>query len=211
MASNYDKNRWDLYNPNIPNDEQPHSFITRRKLQVMEDGIEKANIPLEIGEVVMSEDSSYDVNITEDVFNKTKKLNIKFPKSVAESVPGNDGKSAYDLWLESGHTGTVQEFLDYLKGANGKDGKDGRDGQDGAAGPAGQSAYQIWIAQGNTGTELDFLNSLKGTKGQKGESAYEVWKSLEENTNKTITEFFESLKGERGPAGTTEFVDFHYE
>lgn len=210
MASNYVKNKWELYNPALPNEEQPHSFITKRKLEVMEQGIENANISLEIGEVVMSEDDSYGVNITEDVFNKTKKLNVKFPKS-NQAVAGQDGKSAYDIWLEAGHTGTVQEFLDYLKGANGKDGKDGKDGQDGEAGPAGQSAYQIWIAQGNTGTELDFLNTLKGNKGEDGKSAYELWKLLDENTNKSITEFFDSLKGERGPAGNTEFVDFNYD
>ena len=209
MASKYSKNKWELYNPSVPNEEQPHSFITKRKLEVMEEGIENANIHLEVGEVVMSEDDSYDVNITEDVFNKTRKLNIKFPKTIQDTT-GNDGKSAYEVWLEAGNTGTVQEFLDYLKGADGKDGKDGKDGADGEAGPAGQSAYQIWIAQGNTGTEQDFLNTLKGSKGDTGASAYELWKSLEENDNKSITEFFDSLKGERGPAGTTEFVDFNY-
>ncbi|UBH21868.1 hypothetical protein LAU42_08820 [Macrococcus armenti] len=30
-------------------------------------------------------------------------------------------KSAYDLWLESGNTGTIEDFFDSLKGANGED------------------------------------------------------------------------------------------
>lgn len=211
MSSKYSKNKWELYNPSIPNEEQPHSFITKRKLEAMEEGIESANIQLEIGEVEMSDDESFGVNITEDVFNKTRKLNIKFPHS-EKNTPGEDGKSAYEIWLESGHTGTVQEFLDSIKGSNGKDGKDGRDGVDGEQGPEGQSSYQIWLAQGNTGTEQDFLASLKGTNGSNGQSAYEIWKSLDENTNKSITEFFEFLKGEKGeqgPAGNaTKFVDF---
>ena len=29
---------------------------------------------------------------------------------------GEAGKSAYDLWLEAGNSGTVQEFLESLKG-----------------------------------------------------------------------------------------------
>jgi hypothetical protein len=32
---------------------------------------------------------------------------------------GSSGKSAYEIWLDAGHTGTEQDFLDSLKGANG--------------------------------------------------------------------------------------------
>ena len=225
MASGYNKNRWELYNPQLPNEEQPHSFITKRKLEIMEQGIEEANIDLEVGEVSVSEDGSYGVEIIEDAINKNKKLNVKFPPA-GQGAAGQDGKSAYDLWLEAGHTGTVQQFLDYLKGANGKDGKDGIDGIDGDPGPAGQSAYQIWIAQGNTGTEFDFLNSLKGTNGkdgvngkdgingkdgkdgvdgkdgapgQDGKSAYQIW--LDHGNTGTELDFLNSLKGAKGDKG----------
>ena len=37
---------------------------------------------------------------------------------------GEDGKSAYDLAVENGFTGTVQEWLESLKGEDGKDGHD---------------------------------------------------------------------------------------
>lgn len=50
---------------------------------------------------------------------------------------GKDGKSAYDVAVENGFTGTVQEWLASLQGAPGQDGADGapgRDGQDGADG-----------------------------------------------------------------------------
>lgn len=33
---------------------------------------------------------------------------------------GKDGKSAYEIWLEEGHEGSVQDFLDSLIGADGK-------------------------------------------------------------------------------------------
>lgn len=215
MASNYQPNQWELYDPNLPNEQQPHSFITKRKLEKMEKGIEEANVELEVGEVKIGE--NYNVTITEDEESKTRKLNITFPPA-GKGDPGDDGKSAYDIWLENGNIGTEQEFLDYLKGIDGKDGKDGINGADGAPGPKGDSAYQTWLNAGNTGTEEDFINSLKGadgTPGNDGESAYEVWKKLPGNDNKTITEFYESLKGEKGdvgpqgPAGQIEFVDFN--
>jgi len=44
--------------------------------------------------------------------------------------PGDDGASAYDIWLANGHTGTEQDFLDSLKGADGQDGTGGGGGSD---------------------------------------------------------------------------------
>ena len=240
MASAYTPNKWELYNPNIPKEDQPHSFITKRKLEHIEKGIETASVSLVVGEITMGD--TYNVTITEDEENKVRKLNITFPPA-GKGDRGDDGKSAYQTWLDLGNEGSEQEFLDYLKGADGKDGKDGKDGLDGEQGPAGESAYQAWLNLGNTGSEQDFLNTLKGEKGEQGESgtegksayqewldlgntgseedfimsltgpegksAYEVWKTIPGNENKLITDFFESLKGEPGPAGTSVvFVDF---
>lgn len=52
-----------------------------------------------------------------------------------------DGKSAYQIWLDNGNTGTETDFLNWLKGkdgTNGTDGKDGVNGQDGKDGVNGQ-------------------------------------------------------------------------
>lgn len=203
MASKYNPNRWELYNPNIPNEEQPHSFITKRKLEKMEQGIEAANITLEVGEITTGEEPR--VTITEDIENKTRKLNITFPPG---GVTGKPGKSAYDIWLELGNTGSEQEFMDYLKGKDGKDGQDGRDGIDGEQGPAGESAYQLWLGLGNTGSIEDFLNSLKGEKGEDGivgrdgvdgKSAYQIW--IDAGNAGTEADFISSLAGEDGEDG----------
>jgi len=230
MASKYTKNQWEIYNPIIPDKEQPDSFITKRKLDKMEQGIEDASTPLEIGELSMSDDESFDATITQSD-DGTNKLNIKFPLG-GKGATGADGKSAYDIWLEQGNIGTEQEFLDYLKGIDGKDGKDGKDGIDGEQGPAGKSAYQIWIDEGNTGSLEDFLNSIQGPEGpqgpageqglqgpvgEKGEtgeqglqgpqgengadgkSAYDIW--LEQGNTGSEAEFVTSLKGEKGDQG----------
>ena len=94
---------------------------------------------------------------------------------------GSDGKSAYQIWLDAGNTGTEQDFLKSLMGKDGKQGeqgpqgekgpqglpgKNGIDGVQGVAGKDGLSAYQIWIGLGNTGSEADFLKSLKGKDGK---------------------------------------------
>lgn len=51
--------------------------------------------------------------------------------------PPNDGKSAYDIWLENGNTGTQADFLASLKGETGPRGAIGPRGLQGAEGPKG--------------------------------------------------------------------------
>ena len=131
-----------------------------------------------------------------------------------------DGKSAYQIWLDNGNTGTEADFLNWLKG---KDGKDGANGQDGKDGVDGKSAYQIWLDNGNTGTEADFLTWLKGKDGTNGtdgkdgangadgkdgangkdgvdgKSAYQIW--LDNGNTGTETDFLNWLKGKDGTNG----------
>lgn len=67
---------------------------------------------------------------------------------------GQNGLSAYEIWLQAGNEGTEQDFLDSLKGEDGTNGVDGL------------SAYEIWLDEGNSGTVQDFLASLQGRDGQ---------------------------------------------
>ena len=141
---------------------------------------------------------------------------------------GTDGKSAYEVWLELGNTGTEEDFINSLKGTNGDDGTDGADGKsayevwlelgntgteedfinslkgedgvDGSNGSDGKSAYQSWLDLGNTGTEEDFINSLEGENGTDGKSAYEIW--LELGNEGTEEDFINSLKGADGEIGS---------
>lgn len=82
---------------------------------------------------------------------------------------GQDGKSAYQLWLEAGNQGTVEQYLDSL------------------VGPAGKSAYEIWLTVGNEGTIIDFLVDIQG------KSAYDVW--IDAGNKGTVQDFLNSLKG----------------
>lgn len=80
-----------------------------------------------------------------------------------------DGKSAYEIWLEEGHAGTVEDFLESL------------------IGPTGKSAYEIWLSLGHEGTVVDFINYIQG------KSAYDLW--IEEGHTGTVTDFLDSLVG----------------
>lgn len=62
---------------------------------------------------------------------------------------GIDGKSAYQIWLDNGHTGTETDFLTWLKGKDGTNGQDGKDGKDGTNGLNGKDG-----ANGKDGTGI---------------------------------------------------------
>ena len=61
---------------------------------------------------------------------------------------GKDGKSAYEIAVENGYEGTLEEWLDSL---------------------AGKSAYEQAVENGFEGTFEDWQNSLKGEDGSAGE------------------------------------------
>lgn len=121
---------------------------------------------------------------------------------------GDPGKSAYQVWLDLGNTGTEQEFINALKGPQGNPGTPGKDGSNGQD---GKSAYQVWLDAGHKGTQDDFFAFLKGDKGDtgkpgtdgktgaNGKSAYQVWLDL--GNKGTETDFINALKGAKGDTG----------
>ena len=66
--------------------------------------------------------------------NYTKKQIDKLISDIAieggVAIPGADGKSAYEIAVENGFSGSEADWLASLKGANGKDGINGTNGQD---------------------------------------------------------------------------------
>ena len=104
------------------------------------------------------------------------------------------GPSAYDIAVTNGFQGTVQDFLDSLKGEDGDDGLPGVDGSHGL------SAYEIAQEAGFTGTEAEWLASLVGTPGQDGQSAYDL--AVESGFEGTLQDWLTSLVGSKGQDGT---------
>ena len=78
---------------------------------------------------------------------------VKVCTKIDSKVGGAAGKSAYQSWLDTGHTGSEADFVEDMKGKQGDKGDDGK------------SAYQLWQEAGHSGSLQDYLNSLKGEKG----------------------------------------------
>lgn len=80
-----------------------------------------------------------------------------------DGVDGTDGKSAYQIWLDAGNTGTEEEYLASLKGDKGDTGAQGIQGPQGEAGPAGPKGDTGDVGpQGPQGEQ--------GIQGEKGET-----------------------------------------
>ena len=113
---------------------------------------------------------------------------------IGDHTKPRDGKSAYEIWLEEGHTGTVTDFLESLVGEPGASAYEiwlsvGHEGtiMDFLIDIQGDSAYQVWLDAGNEGSVQDFLDSLVG------KSAYEIWLDL--GHTGTEEDFIKSLEG----------------
>lgn len=76
---------------------------------------------------------------------------------VACNGRGATGKSAYELAVEQGFQGSLDDWLESLKGTNGQNGIDGKDGNDGAV--TIQEIYEKAREAGFKGDYLEFLQS----------------------------------------------------
>lgn len=135
------------------------------------------------------------------------------------------GKSAYEIWLEQGNTGTEEAFLNSLKG---KDGANGTDGKNGADGTNGQDGYSptatvtqtdtgatITITDKNGTTTTNITNGKDGTNGTNGTDGKDGAKGADgvsvthswNGTTLTVTSASGTssadLKGEKGDTGDT--------
>ena len=106
---------------------------------------------------------------------------------------GENGKSAYEVWKnQEGHAGKSEtEYLASLKGEKGETGATGakgKKGETGAVGPKGET--------GVTGPKGDKGDAgTAGKDGANGKSAYEYWKEIKGNENKTEDDFRKALEG----------------
>lgn len=94
---------------------------------------------------------------------------------------GEPGKSAYQVAVDLGYTGTAVEWLESLEGE------------------AGLSSYEIAVANGYTDTVEAWLMSLKGNPGEPGKSAYQL--ALDNGYQGTVTQWLADHKGAAGEPG----------
>jgi hypothetical protein len=140
-------------------------------------------------------------------------------------MPGPAGKSAYELAVDTGFTGTVPEWLQSLqgeKGDPGQDGIDGRDGLQGEKGDPGQDGIDgrdgLQGEKGDPGQEgIDGRDGLQGEKGDPGQDGPGIAELLINREGQLVATFtdgrtkdvgavigrdgVDGQKGEMGPAG----------
>jgi hypothetical protein len=93
---------------------------------------------------------------------------------------GANGKSAYEIAVEQGFKGTLEEWLDSLEGS---------------------SAYDLAVKNGYKGTLKEWLDSLQGDTGATGQSAYDL--AVKNGYKGTLNEWLASLIGATGEKGDT--------
>ncbi len=107
-----------------------------------------------------------------------------------ETTDGTDGLSAYDLAVQQGYEGTLDEWLESLNGEIGAE---------------GLSAYQLAVLGGFGGTQDEWIASLQGAAGIPGDpgnpgtSAYEL--AVMGGFDGTVDEWLISLVGATGATG----------
>lgn len=74
-----------------------------------------------------------------------------------ESLKGKDGKNAYELAVECGFQGTLNDWLNSLKGEKGDRGEKGDPGKKGEKGDPGKNAYELAVEQGFSGSIEDWF------------------------------------------------------
>ena len=107
-----------------------------------------------------------------------------------------DGKSAYELAVQNGFSGSVFEWIDSLKGEQGIPGDQGDSGTPGTPGKPGKSAYDYAVELGFEGTVEEWLESVNGDPGK---SAYDT--AVDLGFEGTEQEWLDSIKGEPGKDG----------
>ena len=111
-------------------------------------------------------DGYHDYEIVVDLCKVTKygsnETPVKVQANVLVGLKGKDGKSAYEIAVKHGYTGTEEEWVKSLTPKGGAGG-----------GSNGKSAYELAVENGYQGSVQEWLKSLVGKDGA---DAYEVAK-----------------------------------
>lgn len=105
-----------------------------------------------------------------------------------DGTNGIDGKSAYQIWLDAGNTGTEEDYLISLKGEKGETGAQGEKGDTGEVGPQGPKGDK-----GDTGEQ--------GIPGEKGDAGATGPQGPKGDTGEQGPQGIQGEVGPQGPQG----------
>lgn len=126
-----------------------------------------------------------------------------------------NGKSAYELALENGFNGTIEEWLSSLKGGNGQDGLNGTNGQNGKDGQNGigimnttinnEGHLIITFSNGDTKDcgNVVGANGVNGKDGENGKDGQQGAQGIKGETGDKGDKGDQGEQGEKGKDGQT--------
>lgn len=157
----------------------------------------------------------YDANINKLIVKKNGAFVTEIPIA---TVAGQNGKNAYEEWVNrqpaktKDEDKTFEKFLEIFKGKDGKPAAEWSINEEGywcydgiatsnlAVPPLpkdGKNAYEVWAENQpkEKRTREHYEDFIKGKIGKEGQSAFEAWKSLNprKRQNATLTDFFNWL------------------
>ena len=111
-------------------------------------------------------------------------------KDGRDGIDGDPGIGIYELWIQEGHEGSVDDMWTFLTGPKGN------------TGDTGKNSYEVWLEQGNTGTYDDYFEATRGPKGNTGDNGknnYELW--IDAGNVGSLDDYFETWRGPKGNSG----------
>ena len=146
--------------------------------------------------------------------NSSHKERIHFYQvQIIKDMTPND---AYQVAIKNGFIGSVEDWLEYMRGPAGKDAYEiavecGFEGTkkewiESIQGIRGYSAYEIAKNNGFEGSEKEWLESLRGGVGK---SVYDL--AVDNGFEGTLEEWFQSLRGEEGKSAYEIAVEHGFE
>lgn len=149
-----------------------------------------------------------------DNSNRRERINFHQIQFIKDITPNN----AYQIAIDHGFVGTVEDWLESMRGYPGKDnyeiavecGYTGTREQwvEESRGTQGYSAYEIARKHGFNGTEEEWLESLKGKNGEPGKNAYEL--AVENGYEGTLDEWLASVQGADGKSAYEIAVEYGF-
>ena len=92
-------------------------------------------------------------------WNQQDDTKLDYIKNKPATTNGKDGKSAYELAVDNGYSGTIQQWLDSLKG------QDGTNGTNGTTPHIDQTTGNWFIGETNTGVKASFSSESAASEG----------------------------------------------
>lgn len=92
-------------------------------------------------------------------WNQQDDTKLDYIKNKPTTTNGEDGKSAYELAVDNGYSGTIQQWLDSLKG------QDGTNGTNGTTPHIDQTTGNWFIGETNTGVKASFSSESAASEG----------------------------------------------